>query len=125
MDCLFGALNLKFADSGTTPFTYCSPKPPFTCDKTQTLHQRFSAMCPSDPRVAGFHYKGPPRWMIHWLVSIRRLNVCKPVRRADGKDWLNLKITEKNTLGSRQHVAENYRNYKKAGVTEQTFLKKM
>lgn len=65
------------------------PEPPFlplTCHKTQTLHQWFSAMCQWDPRVARFHYIKPLQWIFHWLVSILWLNMCKPVKSADGEN---------------------------------------
>lgn len=88
--CHYGALNLKYADPGTTPFTNTVrfPNPffsPFTCHKTQTLHQWFSAMCQWDPRVAGFHSNEPLKWLFHWLVSILWLNMCKPVKSVDGE----------------------------------------
>lgn len=92
--CRHGALNLKFGDSGTLAiYLHCLfPKPPL--HKTQTLHQWFSAMCLWDPRVAGFHYKEPLQWTFHWLVSTLWLNMCKPVKSADGETgWIKKTLT--------------------------------
>ena len=98
----YGAFNLKFADSGTTLNLLFSLL-------HVIKHKHYingSAMCQWDPRVAGFLSL---QWPFHWLVSILWLNMCKPVKSADGKTvWIKNKQQKNSTLGPWQHVVEHY-----------------
>lgn len=97
--------------------------PPFTCRITQTLQPEFSAMCQWDPIVAGCPYKEPLEWIFHWLVSILWLNMCKPVKSADGKTrWMTKK--NKAALLGPDRMWLKTTALQKAGVTEKIFFLK-
>ena len=97
----YGAFHLKFADSGTT--LNLLPPPLHVIKHKHYINS--SAMCQWDPRVAHFLSL---QWLFHWLVSILWLNMCKPVKSADGETGWIKKTNKKTAFLGPDNVVENY-----------------
>ena len=104
VDCLFRSLWCLSSEVCGFRHNAEPPSPPLHVIK----HKHYinsSAMCQWDPRVAHFLSL---QWLFHWLVSILWLNMCKPVKSADGETGWIKKTNKKTAFLGPDNVVENY-----------------